>query len=76
MADAAAEARGHEAVLVSHQLAIWVARRWAEERRLWHHPARRECALGSVTSFTYTDGTITGISYAEPAGHLSGDRGA
>lgn len=68
MADAEQEARGHEAVLVSHQLAIWVARRSAEERRLWHHPARRECALGSVTSFTYTDGTITGISYAEPAG--------
>ena len=64
----AAEARGHEAVLVSHQLPIWVARRAAEERRLWHNPARRECALGSVTSFTYTDGTITGVSYAEPAG--------
>ncbi len=68
MTDAAQEARGHEAVLVSHQLAIWVARRSAEERRLWHHPGRRECALGSVTSFTYTDGTITAISYAEPAG--------
>jgi broad specificity phosphatase PhoE len=68
MTDAAQEARGHEAVLVSHQLAIWVARRSAEERRLWHNPARRECALGSVTSFTYTDGTITAISYAEPAG--------
>ena len=68
MTDAEQEARGHEAVLVSHQLAIWVARRSAEKRRLWHHPARRECALGSVTSFTYSDGTITGISYAEPAG--------
>jgi broad specificity phosphatase PhoE len=68
MADAAQEARGHEAVCVSHQLAIWVARRSAEERRLWHHPGRRQCALGSVTSFTYTDGTITGVSYAEPAG--------
>src|SRR5215470_4349014 len=68
IADAAQEARGHEAVLVSHQLPIWVARRSAEERRLWHNPARRECALGSVTSFTYADGTITGVSYAEPAG--------
>jgi broad specificity phosphatase PhoE len=68
MADAAREARGHEAVCVSHQLAIWVARRSAEERRLWHHPGRRECALGSVTSFTYAGDTITGVSYAEPAG--------
>jgi len=72
MADAVAEARGHETVLVSHQLAIWVARRSAEERRLWHHPARRECALGSVTSFTYRDDTIVGISYAEPAGAAPG----
>src|SRR6266516_1810899 len=78
MAKAAAdsEARGHEAVCVSHQLAIWVARKSAEKRRLWHHPARRECALGSVTSFTYRDDVIVGISYAEPAGHRGGDHGA
>jgi broad specificity phosphatase PhoE len=72
MADAAREARGHEVVCVSHQLAIWVARMSAEKRRLWHHPARRECALGSVTSFTYRDDVIVGISYAEPA---NGERG-
>src|SRR6266566_440971 len=76
MTDAEQKARGHEAVLVSHQLAIWVARRSAEKRRLWHHPARRECALGSVTSFTYRDDVIVGISYAEPAGHRGGDHGA
>jgi broad specificity phosphatase PhoE len=67
MAGAAAAARGHEAVCVSHQLPIWVARRAAEGRRLWHHPGRRQAALGSVTSFTYRDGGITGVSYAEPA---------
>jgi broad specificity phosphatase PhoE len=72
MADAVREARGHEAVLVSHQLPIWVARRYAEERRLWHHPARRECALGSVTSFTYRDDVIVDVSYAEPAGATPG----
>lgn len=68
MDDAAREAAGHEAVCVSHQLPIWVARRSVEGRPLWHHPGRRECALGSVTSFTYTGGTITDVSYAEPAG--------
>jgi broad specificity phosphatase PhoE len=68
MADAAEAARGHEAVLVSHQLPIWVARRGAENRRLWHHPGRRQCALGSVTSFTYRGNTLAAISYAEPAG--------
>jgi broad specificity phosphatase PhoE len=68
MADAAREAHGRQAVCVSHQLAIWVARRSVENRRLWHHPGHRQCALGSVTSFTYRGGTITGVSYAEPAG--------
>ena len=61
-------AAGQEAVCVSHQLPIWVTRRMAESKRLWHNPASRECALGSVTSFTYRGDTITGVSYAEPAG--------
>jgi broad specificity phosphatase PhoE len=73
MADAAREAHGRQAVCVSHQLAIWVARRSAEKRRLWHHPGNRQCALGSVTSFTYRDGVITGISYAEPADQRGGE---
>jgi broad specificity phosphatase PhoE len=65
--DAARAASGHEAVCVSHQLPIWTARRAAEGRRLWHHPARRQCALGSVTSLTYTGGKVTAVSYAEPS---------
>src|SRR5215469_5443491 len=40
--DAAAAARGHEAVCVSHQLPIWSARRSAEGKRLWHDPRRRQ----------------------------------
>jgi broad specificity phosphatase PhoE len=61
-------ARGHEAVCVSHQMPIWVARREVEGHTLWHHPARRQCALASVTSFTYLGDRITEVSYAEPAG--------
>ncbi len=72
MDHAAQVARGHEAVCVSHQLPIWVARRSVEGRRLWHHPGRRQCALGSVTSVTYCDDTICGVSYAEPAGGGAG----
>jgi broad specificity phosphatase PhoE len=68
MADAAAAARGHEAVLVSHQLPIWVARRSIEGQRLWHHPRHRQCALASVTSFSYHAGEVVAVSYAEPAG--------
>ncbi len=69
MSDAAQAAQGHEAVCVTHQLPIWVVRRSVEGERLWHDPRRRECSLSSVTSFTYSDGTITAVSYAEPAGH-------
>ena len=60
-------AYGHEAVCVSHQLPIWVTRRMAESKRLWHNPASRECALGSVTSFTYSGDRLTGVYYTVPA---------
>jgi broad specificity phosphatase PhoE len=64
---ARASAVGAEAVCVSHQLPIWVTRRRAEGKRLWHSPVARECALGSVTSFTYSGDRLTGVSYAVPA---------
>src|SRR5579875_2003635 len=67
MADARDAARGHEAVCVSHQLPIWVTRRFVENKRLWHHPSNREAALASVTSFTFTGDDITNVTYAEPA---------
>jgi amino acid permease len=38
-----------------------------EGRRLWHHPSNRECALASVTSFTFAGDEVTGVTYAEPA---------
>jgi broad specificity phosphatase PhoE len=61
-------ARGHEAVLVSHQLPIWTLRMHLEGRRYVHDPRRRECGLASVTSVTYEGDRMSGISYAEPAG--------
>jgi broad specificity phosphatase PhoE len=67
MATARDAAAGQEAVCVSHQLPIWVTRRMAERKRLWHNPATRECALGSVTSFTYSGGQLTGVCYTVPA---------
>ena len=59
-------ARGREAVCVSHQLPIWVSRLAAEHKRLWHNPNGRQCALGSVTSLTFTGDELTGVSYAVP----------
>jgi broad specificity phosphatase PhoE len=61
---------GGEAVLISHQLPVWIARLAAEHRRLWHDPRRRECTLASVTSFHYTDNVLSSVSYAEPAADL------
>jgi broad specificity phosphatase PhoE len=56
-------------VCVSHQLPIWTARRKVERRRLWHDPRRRQCALGSLTSFTFDDDEIVEVNYTEPSGH-------
>lgn len=65
---AAREAAGGQAVLVTHQLPIWVTRRQVEGRHLWHRPDRRLCSLGSVTSLHYRDGRVVSVDYQEPAG--------
>ena len=70
MRDAANAALGHEAVIVTHQLPIWIARSNAEGRRMAHDPRKRLCTLGSVTTFTYIDAHVTSVSYAEPAAEL------
>jgi broad specificity phosphatase PhoE len=66
-------ARGHEAVLVSHQLPIWTLRLHVEGRRYVHDPRRRQCGLASVTSLTYDGDRITAVHYAEPAGATDPD---
>ena len=70
VADALVLARGHEAVLVSHQLPVWVTRLALENRRLWHDPRRRQCSVASLTSLRYEDDTLVGIGYSEPAAAL------
>jgi broad specificity phosphatase PhoE len=66
--DARDAATGHEAVLVSHQLPIEIARRKLDGSRLFHRPDRRRCALASVTSVVYDGDRLVRIDYAEPAG--------
>lgn len=60
--------RGHEAVLVSHQLPVYTTRRFLEGRRLWHDPRSRQCSLASVTSLVFEGTTLREIVYSEPAG--------
>jgi broad specificity phosphatase PhoE len=68
VADAREAVRGHEAVLVSHQLPVFVTRRAAEGRPMWHRPDRRQCALASVTSLVYEDNELAYVRYCEPNG--------
>lgn len=71
---AARDAAGaQEAVCVTHQLPIVVARRYAEGKRLFHDPRKRQCALGSVTSFTFVEDVVVRVGYAEPAGATPAD---
>jgi broad specificity phosphatase PhoE len=63
-------ARGHEAVIVSHQLPIWVARLSAEGRPFLHDPRRRQCTLASLTSFHFQGDRLTRVTFSEPAGDL------
>jgi broad specificity phosphatase PhoE len=70
VADAREAARGHEAVIVSHQLPVWIARRSFEGKSFVHDPRKRECALASITSLTFDGDAFVGFTYSEPAGHL------
>ena len=68
--DARIAATGHEAVIVSHQLPIWIARMAAEKRPFVHDPRRRQCTLCSLTSLHFVGDRLAQVSYSEPAGDL------
>lgn len=68
--DAREAADGHEAVIVSHQLPVWIARRSFENRRFLHDPRRRQCNLASITSLIFEDGEFVDLDYSEPAAYL------
>ena len=69
--DARESAAGKDAIVVSHQLPIWILRSAVEGRRFLHDPRKRICTLASVTSLHFDEaGMISGLSYSEPAKHL------
>jgi broad specificity phosphatase PhoE len=70
LTDAAAQAVDGEALIVAHELPIWMARSWAEGRPLVHDPRKREARLASVTTFTFDGDDLVGVTYAEPAADL------
>ncbi|MEP7090311.1 MAG: histidine phosphatase family protein [Nocardioidaceae bacterium] len=68
--DARDAARGHETVLVSHQLPVWVTRLHVEGRSFLHNPKHRQCTLCSLTSLFFDGDTLTTLRYSEPAADL------
>jgi broad specificity phosphatase PhoE len=68
--DARDAAEGHEAVIVSHQLPIWICRLHAEGRRYFHDPRRRQCTLCSLTSLQFEGDQLRTVGYSEPAADL------
>ncbi|MBM7051947.1 histidine phosphatase family protein [Rothia sp. ZJ1223] len=63
---------GAEAIIVSHQLPIWLTRLSAEGKAYPHDPRTRQCNLASITSFTFDPltGSTPTVSYTEPAAAL------
>ncbi|MGA8994125.1 MAG: histidine phosphatase family protein [Nocardioidaceae bacterium] len=68
--DARDAARGHETVLVSHQLPIWTTRLHVEGRSFLHDPRKRQCTLCSLTSLVFEGDRLTSLRYSEPAADL------
>lgn len=77
MRDAAESTKSGDVVFVTHQLPIWMVHRHLKGDKLAHNPAKRRCALSSITSFEFEGGNFTEIGYIEPAADFSKiDKGA
>jgi broad specificity phosphatase PhoE len=68
--DARDSARGHDAVIVSHQLPIWITRMHVEKRSYLHNPRNRQCTLCSLTSLVFDGDELVRLLYSEPAADL------
>lgn len=67
---AKAAAEGSEAIIVSHQLPIWVLYLTLSGQSFVHDPRKRRCNLASVTSVHFVDDDVIGTTYVEPARSL------
>jgi broad specificity phosphatase PhoE len=59
-----------DAVLVSHQLPIWMLHLALARERFMHDPRKRRCALSSITTFERRDGELVEVGYTDPAAAL------
>ncbi|MHA7984186.1 histidine phosphatase family protein [Rathayibacter sp. CAU 1779] len=58
---------GADAVLVSHQLPIWITHLSVAGERFVHDPRTRRCTLSSITTFERRRGELVEVGYADPA---------
>jgi broad specificity phosphatase PhoE len=70
VADIDAATEGGEAVIVSHQLPIWMVARTVHGKPLATDPRRRRCALSSITTIARSGDRFVEIDYQEPAREL------
>ena len=61
-----------EAVVVSHQLPIWMVARTVQHKPLATDPRRRRCSLSSITTIAWNEktGDFAEVDYQEPAKKL------
>lgn len=71
MNDAWDSTDGGDAVIVSHQLPIWMVHRRVAGRALSHDPRRRRCALSSITTFERRGTRFVEVAYRDPAAGLA-----
>lgn len=68
MSEAWENTESGDAVIVSHQLPIWITHLALGGEQLQHDPRKRRCELSSITSFEKdADGNWVEVSYATPA---------
>lgn len=77
VADAHTSVERGEAVLVSHQLPIWMVARTVQGKPLATDPRRRRCSLSSITTLAWDagagrsrTGAFVEVDYQEPAAAL------
>lgn len=70
LADIHSATEGGEAVVVSHQLPIWMVARTVQGKPLATDPRRRRCSLSSITTVAKRGGVFVEVAYREPAKDL------
>ena len=77
MDEIAKEVESGDAVLVTHQLPIWMVHRKTSGARLAHSPKQRRCGLSSITTFEHRNGDWVEVEYLDPAADAGArDKGA